>query len=206
MSQGKLNGTPSAVPMPTSGNASNTLMGQGPLGTTGPSAPQNYQYQFGGSTGAPVIGGMSSMTGQAPQQINLQGQSGSAPTLQSLQDQIAKLTQQLTALQSSGSSAPQAAPSTSPGTGMFSPGNPNNFHPLDGMFSPGNPNNFHPLDGMFSPGNPNAQPIQNAAGGINPAINPEQNAMTSAQTDLFILPQQQYNTLFGTPHTGSIVG
>lgn len=140
MSQGKLNGTPSAVPMPTSGNASNTLMGQGPLGTTGPSAPQNYQYQFGGSTGAPVIGGMSSMPGQTPPQINLQGQSGSAPTLQSLEDQITQLTQQLTALQSSGSGATNLYNQTAPGTGMY------------------------------SPGNPSAQPIQNAAGGIIPAM------------------------------------
>jgi hypothetical protein len=139
MSQGKLNGTPSSVPMPTSGNASNTLMGQGPLGTTGAAAPQNYQYQFGGSTGAPVIGGMSSMPGQAPQQINLQGQSGAAPTMQNLQDQIAQLTRQLTALQNSGSAAPQAAPSTATNPNMFTTGT-------------------------------GAQPIQNAAGGIIPAM------------------------------------
>ena len=126
MSQGKLNGTPSSVPMPTSGNASNSLLGQGPLGTTGAAAPQNYQ--FGGSTGAPVIGGPGQIPGQSSPQFNLQSQSGSAPTLQNLQDQIAQLTQQLSTLQGWASGAPhsgtvpQAAPSIAPNPNLFNTG------------------------------------------------------------------------------------
>lgn len=167
MSQGKLNGTPSSVPMPTSdtsdnasnssmgqvpsvpmptsGNASNSLLGQGPLGTTGAAAPQNYQYQFGGSTGAPVIGGMGQIPGQSSPQFNLQSQSGSAPTLQNLQDQIAQLTQQLSTLQGWASGAPhsgtvpQAAPSIAPNPNLFTTGT-------------------------------SGQSIQNTAGGITPAM------------------------------------
>ena len=131
--------------MPTSGNASNSLLGQGPLGTTGAAAPQNYQYQFGGSTGAPVIGGMGQIPGQSSPQFNLQSQSGSAPTLQNLQDQIAQLTQQLSTLQGWASGAPhsgtvpQAAPSIAPNPNLFTTGT-------------------------------SGQSIQNTAGGITPAM------------------------------------